>query len=312
MISPLLTNKLAHTYSIVARDPHTGQLGVAVQSHWFSVGSVVPWAEPGVGAVATQALVEVSFGPRGLDLLRQGKTAQEALQALIDSDENQNIRQVAIVDVQGNVATHTGERCIPMAGHSSGEGFSAQANMMLNDTVWGAMAEAHQTHSDLPLAERLIEALKAAEAAGGDIRGRQSAALLVVTAKPSGKPWEDRLFDLRVEDHTDPVTELGRLLKVARAYDHMNQGDQAIEDGDTDAAFREYTTAAQMFPENAEMIFWHAVALANLGQVDESLPLFSKVFAMDVNWRELTRRLAPLGYIEVDGTALSRILALGE
>ena len=173
---------LAHTYSIVAIDEETGELGVAVQSHWFSVGSIVSWAEAGVGAIATQSLVNVSFGPRGLDLLKQGKTAQEAIDELITSDEGRDFRQLAIVDAQGRVATHTGKKCIADAGHKQGKNYSVQANMMLNKKIWPAMAKAFE-NSIGPLAERLLTALKAAEAAGGDIRGQQSAAILVVKVK---------------------------------------------------------------------------------------------------------------------------------
>ncbi|MEJ2627796.1 MAG: DUF1028 domain-containing protein, partial [bacterium] len=219
--------KLAHTYSIVAWDEESGEMGVAVQSHWFSVGSVVSWAESGAGAIATQSMVNVSFGPRGLELLKQGKSAEEVLNLLIASDEGRDYRQLAIVDTKGEVAVYTGEKCIAEAGHIKGDHFSVQANMMLNNTVWSAMAEAYQENLQFPLAERLVAVLEAAEAQGGDIRGRQSAALLVAKVKSSGKPWEDRLIDLRVEDQSNPVKELSRLLNLFRAYEHMNAGDIA-------------------------------------------------------------------------------------
>jgi len=199
--------KLAHTYSIVARDPQSGEMGVAVQSHWFSVGSIVPWAEAGVGAIATQSFVNVSFGPRGLQLLREGKTAAEVVKELIAADEGRDVRQLAIVDSKGNVAAHTGAKCVPEAGHHIGDNYSVQANLMLNDRVWPAMAEAFEASSG-PLAERMIVALEAAQEAGGDIRGKQSAALVVVKARSTGKIWEDRVIDLRVEDHSEPVQEL--------------------------------------------------------------------------------------------------------
>ena len=216
-----------HTYSIVARDPATGELGVAVQSHWFSVGSVVTWAEPGVGAVATQSFVEVSYGPLGLELMQAGKTAEQALAALLAADPHPQVRQVAMVDRHGNVAAHTGDSCIAAAGHQTGEQYSVQANLMERDTVWGAMARAYES-AEGDLAERLMASLEAAEAEGGDIRGRQSAAILVVPAAGEGRPWRETVVDLRVEDHPRPLAELRRLLRVHRAYQHMNRGDERM------------------------------------------------------------------------------------
>ncbi|MGE0132163.1 MAG: DUF1028 domain-containing protein [Blastocatellales bacterium] len=233
---------LAHTYSIVARDTETGQLGVAVQSHWFSVGAIVPWAEAGVGAVATQSFVEPAYGPLGLTLMRAGKSAPEALKSLLAGDAQAGVRQVAMIDAQGRVAAHTGEHCIIAAGHHTGSNYSVQANLMLKDTVWGAMAKAFEnTKGDL--ADRLLAALEAAEAEGGDIRGKQSAAIIVVSGKPTGKPWADRLFDLRVEDHSAPVTELKRLVKLQRAYTRMNTGDDLFSKNDIAGALREYSAA---------------------------------------------------------------------
>ncbi|MBN1120737.1 MAG: DUF1028 domain-containing protein [Anaerolineae bacterium] len=285
------------TYSIAARDPNTGEMGVAVQSHWFSVGTAVSWAEAGVGAVATQSLVEVSFGPRGLALLRQGLSAREAVEKLVDSDEGQDVRQLAIVDAKGRAAAHTGDRCIPEAGHKVGEGFSVQANMMLNDTVWGAMFEAFQSSADQPLAERLIIALEAAQAEGGDIRGKQSAAVLVVRGESTGKVWEDRLIDLRVEDHPEPVKEIRRLLTVHRAYEEMNKGDEALERDDVVNALKHYSAAEAMIPDNLEMRFWHAVSLVNIGRIDEAYPIFHAVFKEDDNWYELAKRLPDRGFL---------------
>jgi uncharacterized Ntn-hydrolase superfamily protein len=304
-------NQVAHTYSIVARDPKTGEMGVAVESHSFSTGSIVPWAEAGVGAVATQSLAEVSFGPRGLDLLREGHSAKEALDTLLAADESREFRQLAIVDATGRVATHTGSDCIPMAGNEVGAGFSVQANMMLTESVWPDMAEAYRTNKGLPLAERLVASLEAAEAAGGDIRGKQSAALLVVRTASTGKIWQDRLIDLRIEDHPEPVQEIGRLLRLQRAYDHMYRGDSALDAGDTETALDAYRTARAMFPDNAEMIFWHGVSLANIGRVEESLPLFEAAFAADGNWRELARRLVPTQFLDVAEDDLKRILEVG-
>lgn len=199
------------TYSIAARDPRTGELGAAVQSHWFAAGELVPWAEAGVGAVATQALVGVGYGPLGLDLMRGGKRAPQALRALLAADEGEMHRQVAMVDPAGEVAAHTGSRCLREAGHRTGDGYSVQANMMLRDTVWDAMAEAFEKSTG-PLTYRLLAALDAAEAEGGDVRGRQAAGILVVKDAPSGRPWEDVVVHLRVDDHPAPLEELRRLV----------------------------------------------------------------------------------------------------
>lgn len=297
-----------HTYSIVARDPDTGEIGVAVQSHWFSVGPIVPWAEAGVGAVATQSFVDPSYGPLGLALMRAGKSAPEALAALLAGDSGREVRQVAMIDARGRVAAHTGKRDIAAAGHIVGEEFSVQANLMLNDTVWPAMAKAY-TAARGDLAERMLAALDAAQRAGGDIRGRQSAALIVVSGEPTGRPWQDRVFDVRVDDSPDPLGELRRLVTLARAYNHMNAGDLAVEKGDHEGALIEYGAAEAMAPDNAEMIYWHAVALVNMGRVDESLPLFRRVFAMDPNWATLTPRLTKAGLLPDKPAVLRRILA---
>lgn len=300
---------LGHTYSIVARDPKNGELGVAVQSHWFSVGSVVSWAEAGVGAVATQSFVEPSYGPLGLELMRAGKSAPEALDALLAVDKSESLRQVAMVDVKGRVAAHTGKRCVAEAGHHVGDQFSAQANMMLKNTVWDAMASAFKKTSG-DLTERLLTSLEAAEEEGGDIRGRQSAAILVVKPESTGRVWEDRLFDLRVEDHPNPVAELKRLVRLARAYEHMNQGDEHMGRGDVDAARLEYASAENLAPDNVEMVFWHAVTLANAERVDEALPLFRKVFTADRNWVTLFTRLPPSGLFRDDPSLIKRIVSL--
>jgi len=299
-----------HTFSIVARDPATGELGVAVQSHWFSVGSIVAWAEAGVGAVATQSFVDPSYGKNGLDLMRGGKSAPETLKELLAKDEGREVRQVAMIDAQGRVDAWTGKNDIQAAGHIVGTNFSVQANLMLNDKVWPAMARAFEnTRGDL--AERMLAALDAAQAAGGDIRGRQSAALIVVTGKPTGQAWKDRTFDLRVDDSPEPLTELRRLVRLQRAYNHMNAGDLAVEKKDNEGALREYSAAERLVPDNAEMIYWHAVALVNMGRVDESLPLFRKVFAMDRNWITLTPRLPKSGLLPDDPKLIERIVSVG-
>jgi len=298
----------AHTFSIVARDPDTGQLGVAVQSHWFSVGSVVPWAEAGVGAVATQSLTDPAYGPLGLELMRMGRTAPEALQTLVMADSGAAVRQVAMIDPSGGVAAHTGESCIAEAGHHVGENYSVQANLMLESSVWGAMAAAFET-AEGDLAERLLLALEAAQAEGGDIRGQQSAALLVVSGEPTGKRWKDRIFDLRVEDHASPLVELRRLVRLQRAYHFMDEGDRYLGENDVDGALREYARAEALTPENIEMVFWHAVSLANAGRVEESLPLFRHVFDRGEIWAELVPRIRRSGFLPDDDELIGRILA---
>ena len=297
----------AHTYSIVAYDPVTGDMGVAVQSHWFSVGAVVSWGEAGVGVVATQSFVNVSFGPRALQLLKQGKTPQEVVDELISTDEGRDFRQLAVLDAKGNAVSFTGKKCIQPAGNIVGDGFSVQANLMSNDKVWPAMAEAFK-NSKGPLAERMLTALEAAENAGGDIRGRQSAAMLVVRGKSTGKTWEDQLVDLRVDDSAEPLIELGRLLKVHRAYEHMNNGDLAVEKNDMQKAMLEYSTAMQMFPDNLEMKYWTAITLANNGKFDEALPMLKDIFAQDKNWKELTPRLILSGLLTVSKEQLKEIM----
>ncbi|GAB3224107.1 hypothetical protein GCM10027346_03880 [Hymenobacter seoulensis] len=303
------SDPLAHTYSIVARDPQTGDLAVAVQSHWFSVGTSVSWAEAGVGAVATQSFTNKSFGPRGLALLKSGKSAQQALDELISTDEGRDVRQVAIIDNQGRVATHTGSKCIDMAGHQQGNQFSVQANMMLKNTVPAAMAKAYEQNAKLPFAERVVSALDAAQAQGGDIRGRQSAALLIVRAKPGAGIWEDRLIDLRVDDAAEPLKELARLLRLHRAYEHMNAGDLAVEKNDVPGAIREYEAAEKLFPQNLEMKYWHAISLANKQQVPQAIKLLGPVFRQDPNWRTLTERLPKVGLLTVSAAEMKQILA---
>jgi len=298
-----------HTFSIVARDPSTGELGVAVQSHWFSVGSIVPWAEAGVGAVATQSFVDASYGPLGLAIMRAGRSAPDALKALLAGDEGRDVRQVAMIDALGRVDAWTGKSDIQAAGHHVGTDYSVQANLMSNDKIWPAMAAAFEaTKGDL--AERMLAALDAAQAAGGDIRGRQSAALIVVTGKPTGQAWKDRTFDLRVDDSGEPLKDLRRLVTLQRAYNHMNAGDLAVEKKDNEGALREYGAAEKLVPGNAEMIYWHAVALVNMGRVEESLPLFKRVFVMDRNWVDLTPRLPQSGLLPDDPKVIQRIISV--
>jgi uncharacterized Ntn-hydrolase superfamily protein len=252
--------------------------------------------------------VDPSYGKLGLELMRAGKSGPEALRALLAGDDGRDVRQVAMIDAQGRVDAWTGKNDISAAGHFVGKNFSVQANLMANDKVWPAMAQAFEnTRGDLT--DRMLAALDAAQAVGGDIRGRQSAALVVVTGKPTGQAWKDRLFDLRVDDSSEPLQELRRLVTLQRAYNHMNAGDLAVEHKDNEGALREYGAAERLVPDNAEMIYWHAVALVNMGRVDESLPLFRKVFAMDKNWAVLTPRLPKSGLLPDDPKVMERILA---
>ena len=323
-----------NTYSIVARDPATGQMGVAVQSHWFAVGQIVPWAEAGVGAVATQSFVDPSYGKLGLDLLRAGKSAPDTLRALLGGDPACEVRQVGVIDANGVVATFTGSRDISAAGaiaaHATGEtnvncgaaggrlsvgrDFAVQANLMANERVWPAMARAFEASSG-DLAERMLAALDAAQAAGGDIRGKQSAALIIVNAKSSGRAWQDRAFDVRVDDHPQPLSELRRLVALQRAYNHMNAGDLAVERKDHQAALREYSAAERIAAEtpgippsrHAEMLYWHAVALVNMKRVEEALPVFARAMQIEPSWRELTPRLVKAGLLPDDPALIARI-----
>jgi len=306
--APAVPRRPVATYSIVARDPATKQLGVAVQSHWFSVGSVVPWAEAGVGAVATQSFVDPSYGLLGLDLMRAGKSAPDALKGLLASDGGRDVRQVAMIDAQGRVAAHTGAKNIAQAGHATGAQYSVQANLMASDKVWPAMAKAYES-SKGDLAERLLAALEAAQAQGGDIRGKQSAALLIVSGTATGRPWVDRELDLRVEDSPDPLPELRRLVTLQRAYAHMNAGDAAVEKHDAPGALREYAAAEALAPDNDEMLFWHAISLVGLGKADDALPLLGRAYAKNSGWRALIPRLPAAGLLPPDPKLLQKLQA---
>lgn len=277
------------TYSIVARDPATGEIGVAVQSHWFSVGPIVPWARPGVGAVATQSIAEPAYGPRALDRLARGQAPDVALAALLAADPQARYRQVAVIGTTGPPAVHTGDGCIAHAGHATGADFSAQANMMASGTVWPAMAETFERASG-PLARRLLAALDAAEAEGGDARGRQSAALVCVPA--SGEPWQ-RAVELRVEDHDEPLAELARLLTLHDAYDLATQGDDLVGQGRHAEAGDRYEAAARLAPENHELLFWAGLAAAQSGDLDTAMRRVRRAIELQPGWRGLLDRLTP-------------------
>ena len=276
------------TYSIVARDPETGELGVAVQSHYYQVGPVVPWGLAGVGVVATQSLVNVGFGPAGVELMRLGWRAGHALAGVLAADPERDSRQCAMVDAQGGVAAHTGARCIAEAGHRAGAGYSVQANLMERATVWDAMAAAYE-RAEGPLAERMLAALEAAEEEGGDIRGKQSAAMLVLSGQPTGRVWEDRVIDLRVEDHREPLLELRRLLRYRRAY-------QAAAPGDAEAHRR----ALGIAPEIVQLRFFAGLALAREGEWDEALTLLEEAIAAEPRWEQTLPRLVPAGRVSAE------------
>ncbi len=277
------------TYSIVGRDATTGQLGVAVQSHWFSVGPIVPWARTGVGAVATQANAEISYGPRGLELMERGASAAQALETLLSQDRGRASRQVAMVDADGGVAAHTGETCMAFAGDIQGDAVSCQANIMASERVWPAMLDAFAA-SNGPLTKRLLAALDAAEAEGGDVRGRQSAAILVVPAE--GNSW-DTVISLRVEDHPDPLPELGRLQRLHEAYTLAGRADQLVGEGRHDEAAALYVKASELAPESHELRFWAGLGAAQAGDMEAALAQMRAAVAEQPGWLELLPRLTP-------------------
>jgi len=299
----------AHTYSIVARDTITGEMGVAVQSHWFSVGSLVAWGKAGVGVVATQSFINPSFGPRGLSLLENGLTPKLAVETLLELDAGKEVRQLAILDVHGNVEAYTGKNCIEAAGHIVGNNFSVQANLMEKNTVWSAMAEAFK-NSEGTLAERMLVAMEAAQNEGGDIRGKQSVAILVVKAKSTGNSWEDKVVDLRVEDSENPLKEMRRLLTIHTAYEYMNQGDLAVETGNNVLAKEHYMNAQKLNPDNLEMKYWYAVTLANNGELIEAKEIFKEIFKQNSNWKTLTPRLIKAKLLLISEEELQEILEL--
>ena len=299
-----------HTYSIVAFDEETGELGVAVQSHWFSVGFLVPWAKAGVGAVATQSFVKVDYGPEGLNRMKNGQSAEEALNSLLAEDEGEAVRQVAMIDVKGSVAAHTGTKCIYAAGHQIGKNYSVQANLMEKETVWPSMANAFE-RSNGDLAEKMMAALEAAEAEGGDIRGKQSAAMLIVSGNPTGIPWKDVVMDIRVDDHAEPLKELKRLIRIHRAYQHANKGDHYLELEEIEKALVEYEKASEFYPENPELPYWSAVTLASKGNLDQALPIFREVFQREPRLRILTPRLVNSGLLPNDPALIEAIIQIG-
>lgn len=288
------------TYSIVAIDKTANEMGVAVQSCYFVVGPTVIWAEPGVGAVATQAYVDVSYGPLGLALLRGGKTAPQALEALLGADPDRELRQVAIVDPEGHIAAHTGRRATPAAGHRTGPDYSAQGNLLANDRVWQAMGEAFE-RTQGSLAERFLAALEAAEAEGGDLRCRQSAAMKIVRVRPEGPEWRNVVLDLRVDDHPEPVAELRRLYRIWQGIQlFWFEAGRLMEKGDIDGAQRAFEQAVALVPEKTEWRFWHAVRLIEHGRVEQGIELLKGLVAREPQYRTLWERMPGTGIFKID------------
>jgi uncharacterized Ntn-hydrolase superfamily protein len=283
------------TYSIVARDPLTGRFGVAVQSHYLGVGPVVPWLEAGVGAIATQASVNISFGPIGLELLRAGRSAAEVVAACVASDEHAETRQLGVVDAQGTVAAHTGAECIPACGHLVGDAFSVQGNLLERDSCWPAMAAAYQAAlaEEVPFVERLLRALEAAEREGGDVRGRQSAAIMVASGDLQAAAWRGRLMDLRVEDHPDPVPELRRIVTLQLAYEMTDDEGDTAKAGKS--AEERYASARQLAPDAYELVFWWGIELARRGDLEAARRELGIAFEADQRWRTTLEHLAAAG-----------------
>src|SRR3954447_15344921 len=293
------------TYSIVARDAQTGEVGAAVQSHWFQTGAIVTWAAAGVGAVCTQSVADPAYGPRLLDRLASGAAPADALAELVAADPQGNYRQVAAVSAAGDVAVHTGADCIPFAGHEQGEAFSAQANMMASPEVWPAMAAAYRD-ADGPLARRMLAALDAAEAAGGDVRGRQSAAMVVAPAE--GEPWQ-KTVDLRVDDHPEPLAELRRLLDLNDAYAAATEGDDLAGEHRHEEAGAAHRRALELAPDSHELLFWAGMATFAGGETDRGLEMIRRAIDMQPGWAELLPRLQP--GIAPAAPEVSRALGLG-
>jgi uncharacterized Ntn-hydrolase superfamily protein len=282
------------TYSIVARDPASGALGVAVQSCYFTVGPVVCWARAGVGAVATQALAEPAYGPTCLGLLADGASAAEALGDAWERDPGHDVRQVAVVDAAGGGAARTGALCIDYAGDQGGEGYRVQANMMASDRVWPAMAEAFESAPG-PLTDRLLAALDAAEAAGGDARGRMSAAMLVVDGERRDDPWAGVLVDVRVDHHPEPLGELRRLVRNAGAFRACDRGEHALFSGDPAGALAAADEGLAVLPEEGNLHLLRAGALLMSGRVDEGIAEARALVATQPSWAVVLRSVASTG-----------------
>lgn len=299
--------QIATTYSIVAHEPSTGRIGAAVQSHWFNVADVL-WVRAGIGAVATQSLASFGYGPRILDRLEAGGDPASVLDELLADDSDRDVRQISVLTPRGSTI-HTGRRCITHAGHRQGPDYCVAANLMARPTVWDAMADTFEA-AEGALSERLMAALEAAQAEGGDIRGMQSCALVVMTGEPTGEHWKDKVVDVRVDDHPDPLRELRRSLDVARAYDHMVEGEILLGQRQLDEALEAHRRALELAPERAEVAFWTAVSHVAVGDVERALELFRRCFAHEGGWRELVGRLVEPGIMPDDPELLDRIRSL--
>jgi uncharacterized Ntn-hydrolase superfamily protein len=286
------------TYSIVARDPLTGRFGVAVQSHAYTVGPIVPWLEAGVGAIATQAFVNIGFGPIGLEMLRNGWSAEKVVAALVAGDETPEQRQIGVVDTQGRAASYTGSACVPAAGNDARDGFTVQGNLLERDEVWRSMAPAYEAAlaEKLPFSERLLRALEAAEEQGGDVRGRQSAAIVIVDAELRPTRWRSLYMDLRVEDHDQPVPELRRLVNLWEAQALLDDESDAAKAGVSEAD--RYAEARRRAPEFWELAFWAAVELAKRGDLETARREMQAAVAADSRWKTTLEHMAQSGRIE--------------
>jgi len=283
------------TYSIVALDPHSGELGVAVQTRWLAVGALVPWLRPGVGAIATQSFVDTRYGFSGIELLAAGRSPEDALAELLAADPDPGVRQVGMVDASGRVAAHTGADCVVAAGHATGDGVSVQANMMERPSVWPAMLAAfHGASGDL--ADRLVAALRAAEAEGGDVRGRQSAALVVVPGRPEAHPWDIR-YDIRVDDARAPLDELERLLALNRAYEALDRGFEALAVGEASAALTFFEEAAELAPDDDQVRLWQSLAVFDSGDEERGRRLYRSALADEPRAGEHLRRFLAAGQL---------------
>jgi uncharacterized Ntn-hydrolase superfamily protein len=303
------SNPFAHTFSIIAHDPITGEIGGAVQSHWFAVGKMVLWGEAGLGMVATQSFTNPAFGPEGLSLLRNGYLPRSVVDRLTSQDEGRDVRQLAVINSRGEAAAFTGQRCVPHAGHLVGEHYSVQANMMLTPEVWPEMSRAFE-YATGPLADRLMDSLEAAQQAGGDFRGRQSAALLVFSGSPSGKIWQDREVDIRVDDSKEPLEELRRLLGLHHGYELSEEGENEMLQGRMESAMVKFKAAGELLSDNEEMFFWQAAFLSGAGNFKEAVPLFQKVFSINPNWRTFAPDLVRLGHLKLTEDELERLRML--
>jgi len=293
------------TYSIVALDERTGELGVAVQTRWLAVGALVPWLRPGVGAIATQSFVDTRYGFSGIELLAAGRSAHDALSELIAGDRDPGVRQVGIVDAAGRSATHTGAECVVAAGHLTGRGVSVQANMMERPTVWPAMLAAYEGSTG-DLADRLVTALRAAEGEGGDVRGRQSAALVVVPGRPDAHPW-DIHFDIRVDDARAPLDELERLLALNRAYEALDAAFEALAVGETSAALAFFEQAASLAPDDDQVRLWQSLAVFDSGDEERGRRLYRSALEAEPRAGEHLRRFLAAGQLPGQERLVARL-----